>query len=83
VVDRWRNATMNRAHANEPAAAERAPAPRPAVAPAAPSPAAAPAAIAPAAADPAARFSLLKKPPADRPDPLAALRAFQAGAGQR
>jgi hypothetical protein len=33
------------------------------------------------AADP--RFSLLKKPPADRPDPLAALRAFQANAPQR
>jgi DNA helicase HerA-like ATPase len=75
VVDRWRNATMNRAHANEPAAAaERPPAPRP---PVAPSPT-----VAAAAPDPA-RFSLLKKPPADRPDPLAALRAFQAGAGQR
>jgi uncharacterized protein len=82
VVDRWRNATMNRAHANEPqaAAAERAPAPR---APAAPS------SLPPAAAAPASpaadsnRFSLLKKPPADRPDPLAALRAFQANGGQR
>jgi len=71
VVDRWRNATMNRAHANEPAAAaERAPAP-----------AAAPAAAG-SAADPT-RFSLLKKPPADRPDPLAALRAFQANAAPR
>jgi hypothetical protein len=85
VVDRWRNATMNRAHANEPATVERPPVPRPPVAPvapvAAPPPAAAAATAAPAA-DPA-RFSLLKKPPADRPDPLAALRAFQSGAGQR
>jgi DNA helicase HerA-like ATPase len=81
VVDRWRSATMNRAHANEPAmAAERPSAPRPPVAPTAPPPPAA-AAAAPAA-DPA-RFSLLKKPPADRPDPLAALRAFQANAPQR
>ncbi len=81
VVDRWRNATMNRAHANEPVAAPTAPAPRAPVAPSAPPPVAA-AAPAPAAADPS-RLSLLKKPPADRPDPLAALRAFQAGAGQR
>jgi DNA helicase HerA-like ATPase len=81
VVDRWRSATMNRAHANEPAmAAERPSAPRPPVAPTAPPPPAA-AAAAPAA-DPA-RFSLLKKPPSERPDPLAALRAFQAGAPQR
>jgi DNA helicase HerA-like ATPase len=79
VVDRWRNATMNRAHTNEPAAAERPPAPRPAVTPAEAPP---PTAVAAApAADP--RFSLLKKPPADRPDPLAALRAFQANAPQR
>src|SRR5579871_1084095 len=69
VVDRWRNATMNRAHAEEAkpvAAASR---------PAAPAPTAVAAPAAAPATDPS-RFSLLKKPPADRPDPLAALRAF-------
>jgi len=81
VVDRWRNATMNRTHVEAQPAPPSAPAaPRPAVAAPAPqAPAAAPAAP---ASDPA-RFSLLKKPPADRTDPLAALRAFQAGAAQR
>jgi hypothetical protein len=63
---------MNRAHANEPQDARLA-------APAAP-PSPPPAATAPAGD--ANRLSLLKKPPADRSDPLAALRAFQAG-GQR
>jgi hypothetical protein len=70
VVDRWRSATMNRAHTNEPQDA------KPAAAPSSPAPAAAP------AADPN-RLSLLKKPPADRPDPLAALRAFQSNTAQR
>jgi len=89
VVDRWRNATMNRAHVNEqqPAGAAPAPVPRPPAAPSPPPPAPAPTAVAAAstgspAAD-ASRFSMLKKPPADRPDPLAALRAFQANGGQR
>jgi DNA helicase HerA-like ATPase len=77
VVDRWRNATMNRAHANELSAPSAAP--RPPVAPAAPPPAAA---VASAATDPA-RLSMLKKPPADRPDALAALRAFQSNPPQR
>jgi uncharacterized protein len=87
VVDRWRNATMNRAQTDEqrdlrPALSERPPAPRPPVAPTSlPAAAAAPTAAAPAS-DPN-RFSLLKKPPTDRPDPLAALRAFQASASQR
>ena len=88
VVDRWRNATMNRAHTttNEPQEA-RAAAPAPVAvtapprAPAAPTSPPAAAAAAPAAD--ANRFSLLKKPPADRPDPLAALRAFQSGTTQR
>jgi len=86
VVDRWRNATMNRAHVNDPQdgkppapVAERAAPPRASGAPSVP-PATAPAAAPVADAN---RFSLLKKPPADRPDPLAALRAFQANAGQR
>ncbi len=68
VVERWRSATMRQRTledgAREPrplAGAEAAP-----LQPAAPS--------APAAADPH-RFSLLKKPPTDRPDPYAALRA--------
>jgi len=89
VVDRWRNATMNRAHAEERAEranADRAGAPRPpagavpipSIPPITPEP---PAAV-PAGVDPA-RFSLLKKPPADRPDPLAALRAIQGTAAQR
>jgi hypothetical protein len=73
VVDRWRSATMNRAHANEPQDA------KPAASTAPPVP---PAATAAAPAGDPNRLSLLKKPPADRPDPLAALRAFQAG-GQR
>jgi DNA helicase HerA-like ATPase len=84
VVDRWRNATMNRAHVNDPnaaPAAAAAPATRAPAAPSAPPPGA-PAAPAAPAPD-ANRFSLLKKPPADRPDPLAALRAFQSGTGQR
>ncbi len=97
VVDRWRSATMNRAHADEQravaaadradraAAADRA-ASRPplAVAPIPPVPplTAVPPAAAPTGVDPA-RFSLLKKPPADRPDPLAALRAIQTSAAQR
>src|SRR6185503_13818746 len=97
VVDRWRNATMNRAHADDRAGgADRSGAPRPplgavpipsppplATVPAAAAPSsAAPSAAAPAGVDPA-RFSLLKKPPADRPDPLAALRAIQTPAAQR
>jgi 2-oxoglutarate dehydrogenase E2 component (dihydrolipoamide succinyltransferase) len=75
---------MNRAHVGDPnaAPAAAAPAPRAPAAPTAPPPGA-PAAPAGAPAPDANRFSLLKKPPADRPDPLAALRAFQSGAGQR
>src|SRR5689334_8678623 len=89
VVDRWRSATMNRAHVNEAqdvklgaAAVEKAPAPRAPAAPSSPPPDAATPAAAAQAADPS-RLSLLKKPPAERPDPLAALRAFQANAAQR
>jgi DNA helicase HerA-like ATPase len=82
VVDRWRNATMNRAHVNEPQPAAGTLPPRAPAAPSPPPPAAAAAPAAAPAAD-ANRFSLLKKPPADRPDPLAALRAFQSGGGQR
>src|SRR6185437_15220325 len=92
VVDRWRNATMNRAHVDDRAGgADRSGAPRPPLGaipipstpPLAtvPSPAA-PAGGAPAGVDPA-RFNLLKKPPAERPDPLAALRAIQTPAVQR
>ena len=75
VVERWRGATMR---------TQRevfAPAPAAEAAPAQPArPAAAPAAPAPAAAAPAApaldpnRFSLLKRPAAGQPDPLAAVR---------
>ena len=83
VVDRWRGATMNRAHADEtretkPETADRALVPPPA----SPPPAAAAAPAAAPALDPN-RFSLLKKPPADRRDPLAALRAIQANPPQR
>jgi DNA helicase HerA-like ATPase len=79
VVDRWRGATMNRAHVDDlrelkPAGGERAPAP-------APSSVAAPAATIPIV-DPN-RFNLLKKPLADLPDPLAALRTTQASQPQR
>jgi DNA helicase HerA-like ATPase len=85
VVDRWRSATTNRAHTNEP---QDAKAPAPAAAPAAAPVSRAPVAPfpSPAAAAPpsdASRLSLLKKPPVDRPDPLAALRAFQANGTQR
>jgi uncharacterized protein len=102
VVDRWRNATMNRAHIDDRAGgADRAGAPRPPLGtvpipstpPLAtvPLPAAPPATLPSAAAQPAAapagvdpaRFNLLKKPPAERPDPLAALRAIQTPAAQR
>jgi len=74
VVDRWRNATMNRANSGDdpraaPAAA-RAPAP-----PQAAAPPVAPAA--PAALDPN-RLGPLRRPATDRPDPLAALRAIQS-----
>jgi hypothetical protein len=92
VVDRWRSATMNRAHADEvraaaaAAAAERAAASRPPLVPV-PIPSTPPLAAAPAAANAASvdpnRFNLLKKPPVERPDPLAALRAIQAPAAQR
>jgi hypothetical protein len=71
------------------AAADRTSGPRPPIS-AAPAPLAAapaPLAAAPASASTAGvdpnRFSLLKKPPADRPDPLAALRAIQTPAAQR
>ena len=76
VVDRWRNATMNRAHTEEP----RAVTPAAPAAPIAPRVVAAPQAAAPAspaALDPS-RLGMLKKPPGDRPDPLAALRAIQS-----
>jgi hypothetical protein len=66
---------MNRAHTEEPRAAPATP-----VAPIAPRAAAAPQAAAPASPatlDPS-RLGMLKKPPADRPDPLAALRAIQS-----
>jgi DNA helicase HerA-like ATPase len=75
VVDRWRSATMNRAHAEEPRDI------KPAMAPAAPAPAPRAPLPPPVAAAPALdpnRFSLLKKPPADRRDPLSALRPTQA-----
>jgi hypothetical protein len=63
---------MNRAHTEEPRAAPAAPiAPRVAAPPQAAAPAA------PAALDPS-RLGMLKKPPGDRPDPLAALRAIQS-----
>src|SRR5262249_28364526 len=88
VVDRWRNATMNRTHTDEPRAGQLG---APGVPPAPPRAAArqarhppseARAARAARVGDPT-RLNLLKKPPADRPDPLAALRAFQASAAQR
>ncbi len=79
VVDRWRNATMNRAHADEARAGAVRPQPAAAPIPAAPAAAAA----APAAGLDPNRFSLLKKPPAERPEPLAAQRAIQAPASQR
>jgi uncharacterized protein len=82
VVERWRSATMNRSHldgSRQPVGPMPIPATPPI--PAAPIPIAPPAA-APAGVDPT-RFSLLKKPPADRPDPLAALRAIQTPAAQR
>jgi hypothetical protein len=87
VVERWRSATMNRAHAEDRAGgADRAGVPRPPPA-AIPVPSASPNADALASSmlagvDPN-RFSLLKKPPAERPDPLAALRAIQAPGTQR
>jgi DNA helicase HerA-like ATPase len=76
VVDRWRSATMNRAHMEEPRDI------KPAMAPAAPAPAPrAPMPPPPVAGAPTLdpnRFSLLKKPPAERRDPLSALRPIQA-----
>jgi DNA helicase HerA-like ATPase len=73
VVDRWRNATMNRATSaddSRPApVAARAPAPPQAAAPIAPASS--------AALDPN-RLGPLRRPPTDRPDPLAALRAIQS-----
>ena len=68
VVERWRGATMKASSDEIPREIRHAPAAE--AVPAAP--ALAPAA-APAAADPS-RFSLLKKPIADRPDSLALLR---------
>ena len=87
VVERWRGATMRAPREIvQPASADReasaparpVPAPAVAVAPAAPAPSvASPAAAAPAAApgglDPN-RFSLLKRPATERPDPYVGLR---------
>jgi len=74
VVDRWRNATMNRANSADdsrpaPVAAARAPALPQAAAPVA--------AASPATLDPN-RLGPLRRPATDRPDPLAALRAIQS-----
>jgi DNA helicase HerA-like ATPase len=70
VVDRWRNATMKGARTEEGRDVKPgSPAPQPS----------APASI---GLDPN-RFNLLKKPPVDRPNPLAALRPTQAPPPQR
>ncbi len=81
VVERWRGATM-KAGAEE-ALREAKPAAAAEPAPLQAAPALAPAAAPTAPAD-ASRFSLLKKPLAERPDSLALLRAAQpAGQAQR
>ncbi len=81
VVERWRGATM-KAGAEE-ALREAKPAGTAEPAPVHAAPSLAPAATPAAAAD-ASRFSLLKKPIAERPDSLALLRAAQpAGQPQR
>jgi hypothetical protein len=98
VVDRWRSATMNRAHVDEQRTAAGTPRAlgTGAQIPSSPALAAVPpgtgtgtgtgigAGAAGAAGVDPSRFNLLKKPPAEqRPDPLAALRALQATAAQR
>ena len=73
VVDRWRNATMNRATSAD----DRAPPRRRLRRRAARRRAATAAAASPAALDPS-RLGPLRRPATDRPDPLAALRAIQS-----
>jgi hypothetical protein len=77
VVERWRGATMKWPNAEE-AGRE----PKQVAAEAAPLQPAPPPAHVPPAVDPS-RFSLLKKPIIDRPDPYAALRTAQAAQPQR
>ncbi len=75
VVERWRRATMSRRTAQSEAPSEPvqiSPMEAPPLKPAAPAP----------ALDPS-RFSLLKKPAADRPDPYAALRRPVSSAPNR
>jgi hypothetical protein len=77
VVERWRGATMKWPNAEE-AGRE----PKQVAAEAAPLQPAPPPAHVPPAVDPS-RFSLLKKPIIDRPDPYAALRTAQTAQPQR